>query len=302
VREGIEQADLLIMAGVQFTDLTSGFFSQHLDASRTIEIRGEHARIGDVDFRPLAMGDALDAVADVLAATGGRFRAGAAVAASHPDTAGANAGALSQTALWREVTAFLRDGDTVLADQGTSFYGMAGHRLPHGVVFGGQPLWAAIGFTLPALLGAALARPERRPVLLIGDGAAQLTIAELGTLLRHRIPAVIVVVDNDGYTVERVIHGLHEEYNDIARWDWTALLAALDPTGTAVGVKASTVAELTAALTAARDASGLTLIQAVVPSDDVPPVLRDVAAAAASANARHSSGVRARRALRTAPP
>jgi indolepyruvate decarboxylase len=287
VREGIEQADLLMMAGVQFTDLTSGFFSQHLDASRTIEIRGEHARIGDDDFRPLAMGDALDAVADVLAATDGRFRAGAAVAASHPDTAGANEGALSQTALWREVTAFLRDGDTVLADQGTSFYGMAGHRLPHGVVFGGQPLWAAIGFTLPALLGAALARPERRPVLLIGDGAAQLTIAELGTLLRHRIPAVIVVVDNDGYTVERVIHGLHEEYNDIARWDWTALLAALDPTGTAVGVKASTVAELTAALTAARDASGLTLIQAVVPSDDVPPVLRDVAAAAASANVRH---------------
>ena len=287
VREGIEQADLLIMAGVQFTDLTSGFFSQHLDASRTVEIRGEHARIGDDDFRPLAMGDALDAVAEVLAATGGRFRADAAVAASHPDTSGANEGALSQTALWREVTAFLRDGDTVLADQGTSFYGMAGHRLPHGVVFGGQPLWAAIGFTLPALLGAALARPERRPVLLIGDGAAQLTIAELGTLLRHRIPAVIVVVDNDGYTVERVIHGLHEEYNDIARWDWTALLAALDPTGTAVGVKASTVAELTTALTAARDASGLTLIQAVVPADDVPPVLRDVAAAAASANARH---------------
>ncbi|PVW04755.1 indolepyruvate decarboxylase [Microbacterium sp. Gd 4-13] len=286
VREGIEQADLLIMAGVQFTDLTSGFFSQHLDASRSIEIRGEHARIGDDDFRPLAMGDALDVVADVLAATGGRLRAGAAVAASHPDTSGPNEGALSQTALWREVTGFLRDGDTVLADQGTSFYGMAGHRLPHGVVFGGQPLWAAIGFTLPALLGAALARPERRPVLLIGDGAAQLTIAELGTLLRHRIPAVIVVVDNDGYTVERVIHGLHEEYNDIARWDWTALLAALDPTGTAVGVKASTVAELTAALADARTASGLTLIQAVVPSDDVPPVLRDVAAAAASANAR----------------
>jgi indolepyruvate decarboxylase len=286
VREGIEQADLLVMAGVQFTDLTSGFFSQHLDAARTVEIRGEHTRIGDEDFRPLAMSDALDAVADAVIASGGRFRVESAVEASHPSTDAPADGALSQAALWREVTAFLRDGDTVLADQGTSFYGMAGHRLPHGVVFGGQPLWAAIGFTLPALLGAALAQPERRPVLLIGDGAAQLTIAELGTLLRHRIPAVIVVVDNAGYTVERVIHGLHEEYNDIADWDWTALVSALDPTGTAVGVNAGTVGELTAALAAARAHDGLTLIQAVVPADDVPPVLRDVAAAAASANRR----------------
>jgi alpha-keto-acid decarboxylase len=284
VREAVEESDLLVLAGVQFTDLTSGFFSQRIDDARTVEIRGEHSRIGDADYRPLAMTDALDAVADAVAAASGRFRAPAVPVPAGADAA--SSGPLSQAALWREVTAFLRDGDTVLADQGTSFYGMAGERLPHGVVFGGQPLWAAIGFTLPAILGAALARPERRPVLLIGDGAAQLTIAELGTLLRQRIPAVIVIVDNDGYTVERVIHGLHEEYNDIARWDWTALMHALDASGAAVGVKARTEQEMRAALADARDADVLTLIQAIVPQDDVPPVLRDVAAAAASANRR----------------
>jgi indolepyruvate decarboxylase len=286
VRAGIEDADVLVMAGVQFTDLTSGFFSQHIDPARTIEIRGEHARVGDDDFRPLAMRDALDAVAEELAALPGRFAIASdapSVTPRIPDEPGAP---LSQGALWREVATFLRDGDTVLADQGTSFYGMAGERLPHGVVFGGQPLWAAIGFTLPAILGAALARPERRPVLLIGDGAAQLTSAELGTLVRHGIPAVIVVVDNAGYTVERVIHGLHEEYNDIAAWDWTALLASMDPTDASVGVRVDSVGGLTAALADARAATGLTLIQAVVPPDDVPPVLADLAAAAAAANRR----------------
>ncbi|MBD8219772.1 alpha-keto acid decarboxylase family protein [Microbacterium sp. CFBP 13617] len=286
VRDGIETADLLVMAGVQFTDLTSGFFSQRIDPARTVEIRGEHTRVGDDDFRPLAMRDALDAVADALAAQGDRFRAPAVdvvPAAREPLDPSAT---LSQTALWREIAGFLRDGDTVLADQGTSFYGMAGERLPHGVVFGGQPLWAAIGFTLPAILGAALARPERRPVLLIGDGAAQLTVGELGTLVRQGIPAVIVVVDNAGYTVERVIHGLHERYNDIATWDWTALLAAMDPTGTSVGVRVDTVGALTEALATARSATGLTLVQAVVPSDDVPPVLADLASAAAAANRR----------------
>lgn len=289
VRTIIEDSDVLVMAGVQFTDLTSGFFSQHLDPRRTIEIRGEYAQIGDERFEPLAMIDALDAITAVVAherahldlviPSGG---VNAEPTATHP---GAD-GPLGQAALWRAVTDFLRPGDTVLADQGTSFYGMAGHRLPHDVLFLGQPLWASIGFTLPALLGAALARPDRRPVLLIGDGAAQLTIAELGTLLRHGIPAIVVIVDNSGYTVERVIHGLQEAYNDIAQWDWVALMSAMDPWGTARGVKVDSIAGLNAALADARAADTLTLIQAVVPPLDVPPVLRAVAAAAAAANRR----------------
>lgn len=69
---------------------------------------------------------------------------------------------------------------------------MGRQRVPHDTVFIGQPLWASIGFTLPALLGAAMAAPGRRPVLLIGDGAARLTIGELGTLIRYRVPALDV--------------------------------------------------------------------------------------------------------------
>ena len=44
-------------------------------------------------------------------------------------------------------------------------------------------------------------------MLLIGDGAAQLTVQELGTFSREGLAPVIVVVNNDGYTVERAIHG-----------------------------------------------------------------------------------------------
>jgi TPP-dependent 2-oxoacid decarboxylase len=98
---------------------------------------------------------------------------------------------------------------------------MAPHRLPADVTFVGQPLWASIGYTLPALLGACTAQPGRRGILLIGDGAAQLTVQELATVIQQRLPAVVVVVDNDGYTVERAIHGPDEPYNDITHWDWT---------------------------------------------------------------------------------
>ena len=87
-----------------------------------------------------------------------------------PAAAAADDAVLGQATLWQETAEFLQAGDIVLADQGTCFYGMAPHRLPADVTFVGQPLWASIGYTLPALLGACIAAPGRRGVLLIGDG------------------------------------------------------------------------------------------------------------------------------------
>jgi TPP-dependent 2-oxoacid decarboxylase len=289
VRAAVEDADLLVMAGVQFTDLTSGFFSQRIDPARAVEIGGEAVSWDGRIFSPLAMADALDIVAGVLSETGAGGRGMTSAHPTDPTTdptviAVAPGSPLGQESLWREVADFLRPGDIVFADQGTSFYGMADHRLPGGVTFVGQPLWASIGYTLPAVLGAALAAPERRPVLLIGDGAAQMTVAELGTLLRRGIPAVVIVVDNGGYTVERVIHGANEAYNDIGTWDWVMLMRAMDAAGSARGIRVDTAAGLRAALSEARESAVLTLIQAVVPPQDVPPVLRTIAAAAAAAN------------------
>jgi TPP-dependent 2-oxoacid decarboxylase len=161
------------------------------------------------------------------------------------------------------------------------------HRLPHDVLFIGQPLWASIGYTLPAFLGGALAAPDRRPVVLIGDGAAQLTIAELGTVLRNGIGGLVLIVDNDGYTVEKAIHGADAAYNSIARWDWAALARAMAGEADLSAVRVTTVGELTDALTAAEsNSSRLTVIQAVLPANDIPPLLMALAAQASRANAR----------------
>jgi alpha-keto-acid decarboxylase len=280
VRTAVEDADLLVQVGVQFTDLTSGFFSQHLP-ERAIVIDGTTAIVDGVVYGPIRMARALEVVAGVL-----RQRTLPMPTPSEerpPSFAGESDGdRLTQAPLWTEVNRWLTPGDMVLADQGTAFYGMGAHRLPHDVLFIGQPLWAAIGYTLPAILGASLAAPQRRPVLLIGDGAAQLTIGELGTLVRQRIPAIVIVVDNDGYTVERAIHGAAAPYNDIATWDWVALASAM---GAATATRVDTVSGLRVALADARDVpTGVHLISAVVPRDDVPPLLAAIARAAATAN------------------
>jgi indolepyruvate decarboxylase len=181
----------------------------------------------------------------------------------------------------------LRPGDIVVADQGTSFYGAATHRLPPEVTFLGQPLWASIGYSLPSLLGACLARPGRRGVLLIGDGAAQMSIQELSTLQRLELAAVIVVVDNGGYTIERAIHGPTQPYNDIPGWDWTGLPDVLGPGRPSVTRRAATTGQLRDVLDeAAADQARLWLIQAMLPEMDAPPLLESLARAASRANTR----------------
>lgn len=286
VRDEIESAERLITAGVFFTDLTSGFFSQHLQDAHRIDLLPHVAVVSGVEFPGVRMADALDVLTKLLRVERDASRPGPGTGAPSPEAPVAlDSAPLAQAELWRSVATNLRPGDLVLADQGTAFYGMGAQRLPHDVLFIGQPLWASIGYTLPALLGAALAAPERRPVLLIGDGAAQLTIAELGTIIRTGVTGIILVVNNDGYTVERAIHGPTRRYNDIARWNWTALPAAFGGTEDRVSaVRVTSGAELSAALAAAAP-DRLTLIEAVTARLDVPPLLSAVAAAAALANA-----------------
>ena len=55
-----------------------------------------------------------------------------------------------------------------------------------------------------------------------GDGAAQLTAQEIGTLLREEC-APIVVINNDGYTIKRAFHGPHQRYHNVPRWNWALL-------------------------------------------------------------------------------
>ncbi|WP_322011647.1 alpha-keto acid decarboxylase family protein [Paraburkholderia sp. J12] len=285
VREAIEESDVLIQAGVRFTDLTSGFFTQHLRVERLIDVGPHSSSVAGEAYGPIELADALD-VLRTICARRGPFAAREArhvPACAAPEAAGHDP--LSQETLWSVVSESLRPGDLVIAEQGTSFYGLGAHRFPENVLFIGQPLWASIGYTLPALLGAALAAPQRRPVLVIGDGSAQLTIAELGTLIRQHVNALVLVINNGGYTVERAIHGPEAAYNDIAHWDWTALPGALGKGRDSFSARVSTVGQLRNAL---RDADRLpdrlTLIEAVVPQLDVPPLLRELARAAGVAN------------------
>jgi indolepyruvate decarboxylase len=273
VRTAIEQAPVLVTAGVVFTDMVSGFFSQHIDPSRTIDIGQYQSSVAGEVFAPLEMGAALEALATILARRGITSPPVAAPPADPLPPPPARDQPLTQKMLWDRLCVALTPGNVVLADQGTSFYGMADHRLPQGVTFIGQPLWGSIGYTLPAAVGAAVAHPDRRTVLLIGDGAAQLTVQELGTFSREGLSPVIVVVNNDGYTVERAIHGETAPYNDIVGWNWTDIPNALGVADHLV-FRAHTYGELDDAFTAAaQHRDRMVFVEVVLPRLEIPPLL-----------------------------
>jgi TPP-dependent 2-oxoacid decarboxylase len=273
VRTAIEDAPVLVTAGVVFTDMVSGFFSQRIDPARTIDVGQYQSSVADKVFAPLEMDAALRALTTILTRRGITSPPVAPPPDTPPPPTPARDEPLTQQMLWDRLCYALTPGNVVLADQGTSFYGMADHRLPRGVTFIGQPLWGSIGYTLPAAVGAAVAHPERRTVLLIGDGAAQLTVQELGTFSREGLSPVIVVVNNDGYTVERAIHGKTAPYNDIVGWSWTDIPKALG-VANHLAYRAENYGELDDALTAAaQHQDRMVLVEVVLPRFEIPPLL-----------------------------
>ncbi|KAK6500979.1 Pyruvate decarboxylase 1 [Arthrobotrys conoides] len=114
---------------------------------------------------------------------------------------------------------------------GTSSFGIMDIRFPKGVTAITQMLWGSIGFSVGARQGAALAvaesdRPSRRVILFVRDGSFQITGNEVSTMIRHGLKPIIIVINNDGYTIERPIHGPEKSYNDIQPWKYRKLLKA----------------------------------------------------------------------------
>lgn len=82
---------------------------------------------------------------------------------------------LTQKYLWEKVESFLQERDLICVENGTSLTGINNIKLPNGVKLISQPIWGAIGYSLPALLGCMSADNTRRSILFIGDGSFQMT-------------------------------------------------------------------------------------------------------------------------------
>ncbi|PLR21215.1 indolepyruvate decarboxylase [Pantoea endophytica] len=277
VRQTIEDTDVTLCVGVRFTDTLTAGFTQNLPAERVIDLQPFQATVAGEVFAPLSMQQALAALTPIYQRHCAHWRL--ADASEYEESEQIAAAVISQQAFWQAMQRFLQPGDIILADQGTAAFGAAALRLPQDAQLLVQPLWGSIGYTLPATFGVQTAQPDRRVILIIGDGSAQLTIQELGSMLRDGQQPIIFLINNDGYTVERAIHGAEQRYNDIAQWNWTVLPQALSQHCAAQSWRVSETVQLDAVMEQLMRNRRLSLVEVVMDKQDLPPLLRKVTAA-----------------------
>lgn len=186
---------------------------------------------------------------------------------------------VSQASLSQVVSKYLRKDDIIVNEMCSFMFEMPNIRYPKDCKFVGQPFYGSIGYALPATLGVSLAVKDYgkrgRVILFQGDGSAQMTLQELASYIRFEIDPIIFMLNNSGYSVERVIKGPTRSYNDIiADWDWCNILSVFgDRNGNrSVSYKAENLGELNKVLTKLLDYKDgkIKMIEVILDEMDVP--------------------------------
>ncbi len=269
-RETVEDAEVVLdLGGVNLNDITTAAYSARLDTNRFVSLGLNDVRVGQQVFGSVRLADMLGALAKLKSKASPRSRKPVQAAR----LTGKPSDRISMEALYPRYAAFLRAGDTVVLETGSSTSGLTPMTLPDDVRVESQVLWGSIGWATAAALGIALADPSRRTVLITGEGSHQLTANEIGGMGRFGAKVAIFVLNNDGYLIERALEENPDwSYNDLAQWKYADLPRAM---GCADWFTAhvETLGELDAAMKKARSSTSGAYIEIVGGRMDLPPAL-----------------------------
>ncbi|TLU82994.1 MAG: alpha-keto acid decarboxylase family protein [Chlorobium sp.] len=276
VQKQVESSDCLLSLGLWMTDINTGAFSMNLDVDRMIRVADKTVKIGARCYENIVLKDIIRGIVSLL-----RTRS---YLDTHPSVPFFSIGnyvpdataRLTAASLYKALDDFLDDRKIMMAEPGDSYLAALDFNLQEPENFIVQSHYSSIGFCTPASLGVALARPEKRPVVLTGDGAFQMTMQEVSTLMRWHCPAVLVIVNNEGYLAERMLHqdGI---YNDIQMWRYADIPAVFNSGGQGIGLRAETEREFHDALAIAeQNPDKLILIEACIGKMDCSERLRQL--------------------------
>jgi indolepyruvate decarboxylase len=266
----VEGADAVLdLGGINLNDITTASYSTHLDRARFITVGLNDVRIGDELVAGVRLADMLAEIAKLQPAAE-RYRAAPTRA---PQLTGQPSDKITMAALYPRYADFIRPGDTVVLETGSSSLGIVPMTLADGVRVEAQVLWGSIGWATPAAFGAALADPRRRTILITGEGSHQLTANEIGSMGRFGANIIVFVLNNGGYLIERALEENPDwTYNNLSPWRYAELPRTL---GCAdwFTARVETLGELDAAMKAARDNKSGAYIEIIGGKMDMPPPL-----------------------------
>jgi indolepyruvate decarboxylase len=272
VRRYVESSDCVIMLGAFMTDINLGIFTARLDPARCIYATSEKLAIRYHNFEDVRFKDFMCGLVRAKL----RRRPlpklprppRPAVFGNGPATPPKKR--LTVRKLFERLNLFLREDTIVICDVGDAMFGAADLFIHRGTEFLAPAYYTSMGFGVPAAIGAQLAQPRLRPLVLVGDGAFQMTGIELATVARYGLNPIVIVLNNRGYGTERPMQD--GPFNDV----WPIRYHRMpDLLGAGRGFVVETERDLNAALVAAEQhTESYCLIEAQLAPFDRSPALQ----------------------------
>ena len=222
VREYVESSDCLILLGALMTDINFGITPTPIEPSKSIYVTSEKLSVKHHNFENILLHDYLTGLIEAPLARKDFMLAGKQGNVNNKNKNKRFSAARNQRItvkrLFERLNYSITDNVIVIADIGDSLFG-ALDLIIHGQTdFLSPAYYCSMGFAVPAAIGARLANPRLRPIVIVGDGAFQMTGMEISTISRFALNPLIIVLNNNGYGTERPM--LDGPFNDVLRWNY----------------------------------------------------------------------------------
>ena len=240
----VDESDALLLLGVILSDTNFALSQRKLDPRRTIHAFDRSVRIGHHVYPNLALDDLVGALAARTRpiAAGGRTRP--KIDANYPRGLKADGAPIVPSDIAAAINdLFDRHGKMPMtADIGDCLF--TAMEIEN-TALAAPGYYAGMGFGVPGGIGVAAATGQR-PLILVGDGAFQMTGWELGNCRRYGLDPVVVLFNNASWEMLRAFQP-EAKFNDLSDWNFATIAPALGGHGERV----TTRAELADALEAA---------------------------------------------------
>ncbi len=237
----VEESDCLLMLGCFLTDINLGIFTAKLDPARCINATSEDLQIRHHHYQEVRLDDFMEGLRKAKLKLSSTVKVPEKPARERfvpePDAR------VTPARLFSRLDEMLDDSTVVIADIGDALFGSTDLTMSRRTEYISPAYYTSMGFSVPAAVGAQFANRQSRPLVIVGDGAFQMTGMELSTIVRHGLNPIVVVMNNKGYTTERFL--LEGSFNDIHEWAYHKLPEVL---GAGLGLEVRTEGELDRAL------------------------------------------------------
>lgn len=219
VRAAVEDSDCILNLGAMLTDLNTGIFTAHLDPAKIIAATADQLGIRRHHYRGIDLETFLAALCQADLRDRGALPDSCHVGASVFEPA--REAAVTVERVFECLDARLTEDVAVVADPGDALFGAIDLTIHSRTEFVACAYYASLGFAVPASIALQMAEPGWRPLVLVGDGAFQMTGLELSTSARYGLTPIVVVLDNQGYGTERPM--LDGAFNDVHPWAFSEI-------------------------------------------------------------------------------